>query len=62
MLLLQYFSKFRETVISSQAAEKQATMAQCFDTLMNGIDRTLITKNRDGYVAGRRIGEIMGNY
>jgi len=46
-LLLQYFAKLREEIISSLPAEKQAAMVQCFSNLMEGIDRTLLTKNRD---------------
>jgi exportin-7 len=47
---LQYFNKLRSSIITSQPSEKQAAMAQCFENLMEGIDRTLLTKNRDRYV------------
>jgi len=43
----QYFAKLREEIIGSLPAEKQAAMVQCFTNLMDGIDRTLLTKNRD---------------
>jgi len=47
---MQYFAKLREEIISSLPAEKQAAMVQCFTNLMDGIDRTLLTKNRDRYI------------
>ena len=43
----QYFNKLRESVINAQQTDKQPTMIQCFESLMEGIDRTLLTKNRD---------------
>jgi exportin-7 len=45
----EYFGKLREGIISAQPADKQTAMAQCFDSLMDGIDRTLLTKNRDRF-------------
>ncbi|XP_046373798.1 exportin-7-like isoform X2 [Haliotis cracherodii] len=45
----EYFNKLRESIISSQPAEKQATMVQCFENLMDGIERSLLTKNRDRF-------------
>jgi hypothetical protein len=47
----QYFAKLRENIINSQPADKQPAMAQCFATLMDAIDRTLLTKNRDRYAS-----------
>lgn len=47
LYFIQYFDELRSNIISSQPAEKQAGMAQCFQNLMEGIDRTLLTKNRD---------------
>lgn len=47
---MQYFNKLRQNIITSQPTEKQSAMAQCFESLMEGIDRTLLTKNRDRYV------------
>ncbi|XP_025093793.1 exportin-7-like isoform X2 [Pomacea canaliculata] len=44
-----YFNKLRENIISSQPSEKQETMAQCFQNLMDGIERSLLTKNRDRF-------------
>lgn len=43
----EYFRTLRANIISSQPLEKQATMAQWFDGLMEGIERNLLTKNRD---------------
>ncbi|KAI0211190.1 Exportin-7 [Lamellibrachia satsuma] len=45
----EYFNKLRQNIIGSQPADKQTAMAQCFDNLMDGIDRTLLTKNRDRF-------------
>lgn len=46
-LYLQYFNQLRENIIRSQPVDKQAAMAQWFENLMNGIERNLLTKNRD---------------
>ncbi|KAJ8316811.1 hypothetical protein KUTeg_004715 [Tegillarca granosa] len=48
-ILQQYYNKLRDSIISSQPAEKQQTMATCFENLMNGIERSLLTKNRDKF-------------
>jgi exportin-7 len=45
----QYFTKLRENIISSLPVDKQSAMVQCFTNLMDGIDRTLLTKNRDRF-------------
>lgn len=42
-----YFQQLRQTVIQSQPLDKQASMVQWFDNLMEGIERNLLTKNRD---------------
>jgi len=47
ILFLQYFNQLRENIIRSQPVDKQAAMAQWFENLMNGIERNLLTKNRD---------------
>lgn len=43
----EYFNQMRENIIRSQPPDKQAAMAQWFDNLMDGIERNLLTKNRD---------------
>ncbi|CAD1475136.1 unnamed protein product, partial [Heterotrigona itama] len=43
----EYFNQLRENIIRSQSVDKQATMAQWFENLMEGIERNLLTKNRD---------------
>ena len=43
----QYFNKLRDNIISNQPNDKQQSMALCFENLMNGIDRSLLSKNRD---------------
>lgn len=46
-----YFNQLRQTIISQQQPiEKQVTMNQLFDGLMQGIERNLLAKNRDRYV------------
>ncbi|XP_041371291.1 exportin-7-like isoform X3 [Gigantopelta aegis] len=45
----EYFNKLRESIISSQPTEKQPTMIRCFENLMDGIERSLLTKNRDRF-------------
>lgn len=45
-----YFSQLRQNIVSQQPIEKQTTMNQLFDGLMTGIERNLISKNRDRYV------------
>lgn len=46
----EYFNQLRENIIRSQPPDKQAAMAQWFENLMDGIERNLLTKNRDRYV------------
>ncbi|XP_067129437.1 exportin-7 isoform X3 [Centruroides vittatus] len=45
----EYFNQLRQTIIQSQPAEKQPVMAQWFENLMEGIERNLLTKNRDRF-------------
>ncbi|EFN61343.1 Exportin-7 [Camponotus floridanus] len=45
----EYFNQLRENIIRSQPVDKQAAMAQWFENLMNGIERNLLTKNRDRF-------------
>ncbi|CAG9836006.1 unnamed protein product [Diabrotica balteata] len=44
-----YFNQMRESIIRSQPPDKQAAMAQWFENLMEGIERNLLTKNRDRF-------------
>ncbi|XP_043247969.1 exportin-7 isoform X2 [Colletes gigas] len=44
-----YFNQLRENIIRSQPVNKQATMAQWFENLMEGIERNLLTRNRDRF-------------
>ena len=44
---LQYFSDLRNSIVNSQPPEKQQAMHLCFENLMEGIERNLLTKNRD---------------
>ena len=46
-LYFQYFNQLRENIIRSQPPDKQAAMANWFENLMDGIERNLLTKNRD---------------
>lgn len=43
----EYFNQIRGNIIRSQPADKQSAMAQWFENLMDGIERNLLTKNRD---------------
>jgi exportin-7 len=45
----EYFGQLRETVVRNQPPEKQAAMVQWFESLMDGIERNLLTKNRDRF-------------
>lgn len=44
---LQYFADLRNSIVNSQPPEKQQAMHLCFENLMEGIERNLLTKNRD---------------
>ncbi|XP_050294230.1 exportin-7 isoform X2 [Anthonomus grandis grandis] len=44
-----YFAQMRESIIRSQPPDKQADMARWFENLMDGIERNLLTKNRDRF-------------
>lgn len=48
----QYFSDLRNSIVNSQPPEKQQAMHLCFENLMEGIERNLLTKNRDRSVRG----------
>ncbi|XP_015191751.1 PREDICTED: exportin-7 isoform X4 [Polistes dominula] len=45
----EYFNQLRENIIRSQPVDKQGAMAQWFENLMDGIERNLLTKNRDRF-------------
>ncbi|KAM4748193.1 exportin-7 [Rhinophrynus dorsalis] len=45
----KYFSDLRSSIVSSQPPEKQQAMHLCFENLMEGIERNLLTKNRDRF-------------
>lgn len=45
----EYFNELRQNMVRSQPTEKQAGMALCFDNLMDGVERSLLTKNRDRF-------------
>jgi len=45
----EYFQQLRNSIIQTQPMEKQTTMVQWFDGLMDGIERNLMTKNRDRF-------------
>jgi len=44
-----YFQNLRDQVISSQPSDKRGSMMTWFDNLMEGIERNLLTKNRDRF-------------
>merc|ERR1719412_715973 len=45
----EYFQQLRDQVIQSQPTAKQSSMATWFKNLMEGIERNLLTKNRDRF-------------
>ncbi|KAK6635129.1 Exportin 7 [Polyplax serrata] len=45
----EYFNGLREQIIRNQPVDKQAAMLQWFESLMDGIERNLQTKNRDRF-------------
>lgn len=49
LLYEDYFRQLRENVIRMQPAERQPVMDQWFDNLMEGVDRNLLTKNRNRF-------------
>jgi len=44
-----YFQNLRDQVISSQPSDKRGSMMTWFENLMEGIERNLLTKNRDRF-------------
>ena len=51
--LIQYFTELRSSLVSSQPLETQQAMHLCFENLMEGIERNLLTKNRDRWALRR---------
>ncbi|KAI5740059.1 hypothetical protein M8J76_000138 [Diaphorina citri] len=45
----EYFNQLRENIVRGQPPDKQASMVQWFENLMNSIERNLLTKNRDRF-------------
>lgn len=45
----EYFQQLRQSLIQNQPPDKQQSMAQWFEDLMEGIERNLTTKNRDHF-------------
>jgi exportin-7 len=43
----EYFQNLRHQIVTSQPLDKRAPMMSWFDNLMEGIERNLLTKNRD---------------
>ncbi len=44
-----FFRQLRENIIRAQPLDKQQQMAQLFDMLMDGVERNLLSRNRDRY-------------
>lgn len=49
LLYEDYFRQLRENVIRMQPVERQPLMDQWFEKLMEGVDRNLLTKNRNRF-------------
>uniref|UniRef100_A0A2K5NWS3 Exportin 7 n=1 Tax=Cercocebus atys TaxID=9531 RepID=A0A2K5NWS3_CERAT len=45
----KYFFFLRNSIVNSQPPEKQQAIFLCFENLMEGIERNLLTKNRDRF-------------
>ncbi|CAI5769275.1 ran-binding protein 17 isoform X2 [Podarcis lilfordi] len=45
----KYFSELRASLINSQPANKQEVLHQCFSNLMEGVEQSLLVKNRDRF-------------
>lgn len=45
----EYFQNLRDQIVTSQPIEKRGPMMSWFDSLMEGIERNLLTKNRDRF-------------
>lgn len=45
----EYFNQLRQSIIQNQPMDKQNAMLQWFESLMEGIERNLLTKNRDRF-------------
>eukprot|EP00095_Tigriopus_kingsejongensis_P007054 maker-scaffold146_size311726-snap-gene-2.19 protein:Tk07054 transcript:maker-scaffold146_size311726-snap-gene-2.19-mRNA-1 annotation:"Exportin-7" len=45
----EYFEQLRDQIIQAQPTDKQTAMATWFKNLMEGIERNLLTKNRDRF-------------
>nr|XP_029506295.1 exportin-7 isoform X9 [Oncorhynchus nerka] len=63
---VQYFADLRNSIVNSQPPEKQQAMHLCFENLMEGIERNLLTKNRDRFtqnlsVFRREVNDSMKN-
>jgi len=43
----EHFGQLKAQIIGSQPADKQRPLATSFDSLMDGIERNLTTKNKD---------------
>uniref|UniRef100_A0AAY4ECQ8 Importin N-terminal domain-containing protein n=1 Tax=Denticeps clupeoides TaxID=299321 RepID=A0AAY4ECQ8_9TELE len=62
----KYFADLRNGIVNSQPPEKQQAMHLCFENLMEGIERNLLTKNRDRFtqnlsVFRREVNDSMKN-
>jgi len=44
-----YFQELQQSVIAMQAPDKQEQMVTCFRNLMDGVERSLVAKNRDRF-------------
>ncbi|XP_067928160.1 exportin-7-like isoform X2 [Watersipora subatra] len=45
----EYFGKLRGTLLANQPIDKQPAMERCFSNLMEGIEYSLLSKNRDKF-------------
>ncbi|XP_061393190.1 ran-binding protein 16 [Musca vetustissima] len=50
LLYEDYFRTLKENILRAQPIEKQQIMAQCFEDLMNGIERNVSSKNKEKFI------------
>lgn len=46
----EYFRRLRASVVAAQPREQQQAMDRCFTNLMEGVERNVLSKNKDKYV------------
>ena len=58
----QYFEKLQESIVAGQPEERRTQMEQCFHNLMDGVEFSLLTKNRDRFTQNLSVFRREVNY